>query len=377
VNVSSYISSLCYSVLRIEPYTSCSYSCIYCYAKWYRNTNTVKPQYNLISEFKKCILKLRELKLKTIPFRMATLIDPFQPIEDKYRISRYVLKLCLENNIPLILNTKSITYTQKVWFKLISELSNKGLLLLQVTIVTPSDNISRIIEPNAPTTSERLKAIEKTLSENIPVAIRYQPLIPGASDIDSVKDLFSQFKALNVRQVIVESIRCLEDDILFLKGMLENRWVYDLIWESYALKNEGEARLRRPPLKWRLETFKMIRDLSVKFNIDFATCKEGLFSLHTARNCCGIHLLDEEKYVLRPTLYEAWIIYRKTGKIPYYDEIIREFGGDKYIYGEKLRIYPKVLRDGLKAHEKRFMKILINEEITKRIASSLSTRGSI
>jgi len=308
---------------------------------------------------------------------MATLIDPFQPIEDKYRISRYVLKLCLENNIPLILNTKSITYTQKVWFKLISELSNKGLLLLQVTIVTPSDNISRIIEPNAPTTSERLKAIEKTLSENIPVAIRYQPLIPGASDIDSVKDLFSQFKALNVRQVIVESIRCLEDDILFLKGMLENRWVYDLIWESYALKNEGEARLRRPPLKWRLETFKMIRDLSVKFNIDFATCKEGLFSLHTARNCCGIHLLDEEKYVLRPTLYEAWIIYRKTGKIPYYDEIIREFGGDKYIYGEKLRIYPKVLRDGLKAHEKRFMKILINEEITKRIASSLSTRGSI
>ena len=332
----------------------------------------IRPQYGFVDEFKRCVLKLRELKLKTIPFRMATLVDPFQPIEDKYRVSRYVLKLCLENNIPLILNTKSIAYTWRTWFNLVSQLSNKELLLLQITIVTPNDSISRIVEPNTPTTSERLKAIEKTLNENIPVVIRYQPLIPGASDIDSVKDLFSQFKALGVKQVIVESIRCLEEDILFLKGVLEDREVYNLVWESYALRNEKEGRLRRPPLKWRLETFKMIRDLSVKFNIDFTTCKEGLFNLHTARNCCGIHLLNGEKYVLRHTLYEAWMIYRKTGKVPYYDEIINNYGGDKYIYGEKLKLYPKSLRDGLKAHENKLIKTLINEEFAKRIAPSLS-----
>jgi len=377
VNVSSYISSLCYSVLRVEPYTSCSYSCMYCYAKWYRNTDIVKPNYDFISEFKRCVLKLRELKLKTIPFRMATLVDPFQPAEYKYRVSRYVLKICLENSIPLILNTKSIAYTWKAWFKLISELSSKGLLLLQVTIVTPSDKISRVVEPNTPTTSERLKAIEKTLSENIPVVVRYQPLIPGASDTDSVRDLFSQFKALGVKQVIVESIRCLEDDILFLKGVLESRDVYDSVWESYALEDGVEGRLRRPPLKWRLEIFKTIRDLAERFNIDFATCKEGLFNLHTAKNCCGIHLMNEGKYVLRPTLYEAWIIYRKTGKLPYYDEIISKYEGEKYIYGEKLKAYPRALRRGLKAHEKKLIKILIDEKTAKHIAPSLSLRGGI
>ena len=36
INVSNHISSLCYSVLRFEPYRECEYKCLYCYARWYR-----------------------------------------------------------------------------------------------------------------------------------------------------------------------------------------------------------------------------------------------------------------------------------------------------------------------------------------------------
>ncbi|HID41649.1 MAG TPA: radical SAM protein, partial [Pyrodictium sp.] len=33
IKPSSYISSLCYSVLRLEPFTGCSFGCTYCYAR--------------------------------------------------------------------------------------------------------------------------------------------------------------------------------------------------------------------------------------------------------------------------------------------------------------------------------------------------------
>ncbi|KSW12127.1 hypothetical protein CF15_05000 [Pyrodictium occultum] len=36
IKPSSYISSLCYSVFRLEPFTGCVFDCLYCYARWYR-----------------------------------------------------------------------------------------------------------------------------------------------------------------------------------------------------------------------------------------------------------------------------------------------------------------------------------------------------
>jgi len=44
VGVSSIISPLCYSALRLEPYTQCPFSYLYCYARWYREEVEFKPR---------------------------------------------------------------------------------------------------------------------------------------------------------------------------------------------------------------------------------------------------------------------------------------------------------------------------------------------
>lgn len=46
-------------------------------------------------------------------------------------------------------------------------------------------------------------------------------------------------------------------------------------------------------------------------DIGFATCKEGLYGLHTAEDCCGLYLLGD--YAKRLTLYE---FYREALKRP-------------------------------------------------------------
>ena len=76
INVSNHISSLCYSVLRFEPYGECEYKCLYCYARWYRGGRV-----SSFRAFLKLARRVNEMKLKPIPVRLSTLVEPFQPVE--------------------------------------------------------------------------------------------------------------------------------------------------------------------------------------------------------------------------------------------------------------------------------------------------------
>ena len=102
INISNIISPLCYSLFRIEPFTTCSFNCIYCYARWYREDDSVKPRFRALNEFRVVARKLNERKLRTIPFRLSTLSDPFQPLESKVKIVRNILKIALEYELSLI-----------------------------------------------------------------------------------------------------------------------------------------------------------------------------------------------------------------------------------------------------------------------------------
>ena len=104
INVSSIISSLCYSIFRLEPYTTCTYNCRHCYGRWYRSVNTTNPtpQYDIVREFAKLARRLKKLKLGTIPFRMSTLIEPFQFLGREFKLSPKIMKIAFENKIPLI-----------------------------------------------------------------------------------------------------------------------------------------------------------------------------------------------------------------------------------------------------------------------------------
>ena len=126
IGPSPYISTLCYSVLKIEPYDFCSLNCIYCYADWYsRKTRRI------IREFEKIAKKLKKRNLKTIPFRLSTLTEPFQPIEQAKKLSLKILKISLKYSIPLIINTKSTIVMEDPWRSEILKLYDKSLVILR------------------------------------------------------------------------------------------------------------------------------------------------------------------------------------------------------------------------------------------------------
>ncbi|RLF21739.1 MAG: radical SAM protein [Thermoprotei archaeon] len=362
INVSDYISTMCYSVLRLEPYTSCENKCLYCYGRWYWTTNEVKPRFFILKLFRRIAEELSSKKLM-MPFRLATLSEPLQDIEKKVKISYGLMEIAMKYKMPIILSTKSTLITKEPWHSLILRLSDENLILVQMTLVTLDTELFKKIEPRAPPPEERINALETLASEGVPIAVRLQPLIPGYSDeADVVESMIRQVSASGVRHVILEYLRATKDDLMRLSYIIKNMKMN--VWTSYSIAEEG---LLKPSLRYRINKLREVRSICEKYKVRLFTCKEGLFHLDSYGDCCGIYMM--RNIMLRPTLREVWRVVMKRGRMSI-SEVVKELGGD-YMFGEKLSPLPRIIRKPMRNHEKRLIKCISDGARLRRITPLL------
>jgi len=373
INPSINVSPYCYSLLKAETYTTCAHACVYCFGRWYRvvSAGGNENAYIMLRNFERTLKFLSKKRLKTIPFRLSTLVDPFQPIEKEKGFSRRVLVLCRKYEVPLIINTKAPYFLTTDYLSILKALGDGGLVVVQISLSTLSDETAKKLEPYAPPPIKRLDAAEKLSGDNIPVVVRLQPFIPGITDWE-IKEIIEQTRYAGVKQIIVESLRDEIENLRFYEELAYDKSTYkDLnLWTSYSPSVEVPSKIVRPNSTWRLVSYKLVKELCDKYGLEFSTCKEGFYEYHTAKNCCGMHLMEGSKYALRPTLQEAWEYYRRHKKFPKFKELIDELG-EKYIFGEGLKRYPRPIRKGIKSHEKILREIL--DEQRDRISTLIPT----
>ncbi|HID80590.1 MAG TPA: radical SAM protein [Ignisphaera sp.] len=374
INVSNIVSSLCYSLIRLEPYNTCVHQCTYCYARWYRrneSNNVIVPRVKAVYEFRTYARKVYRIGLPPIPARLSTLVDPFIPHEELYRTSLTLLRIALEYEYPVIVNTKSALILKSPWIDVLEKLAEKDLLLLQLSISTLDNRVSRMIEPHAPAPELRLKVLQEFASRNIPVVVRLSPYIPRVSLYPSLKDFVEIVHEIGVKHVIVEALRLESSSI---KEFLQRFGLADVDVESYSLREVGGLRpLSRISLSARLREYIALQNALTKYSITFATCKEGLFALHTAKDCCGMYLF-KRSLALRPTLAEIYNIVRHCGPIPVdsVESVLRQLETQGYLCGSRITMYPKRIAKPFRYHEKKLLRVLRNPDILRHVAPSLN-----
>jgi len=358
VNPSINVSPYCYSILRVEPYSTCGHRCVYCFGRWYRVESAEGMELDAVKGFKRILKFLRKRSLRIMPFRLSTLVDPFQPIEEERRLSRHIMKLCLKYEAPLIINTKATLLLKDDLLSILRGLSDRGLVIVQVSLSTINAGFARILEPNAPQPIERLNMAEKLSGENVPVIVRLQPFIPGITDHE-VENIIRQSRYAGVKQIIVEALRDEIKNLKIYEKLAYSKAAYDDLsaWLPYSPSVELPSKIIRPGIEWRIKVYAGVKSLCDKHGLEFSTCKEGLYDYHTARNCCGIHHITDGKYALRPTLYEAWKYYGKRGEIPSFNELLTSLN-EAYIFGDEMKRYPRPLRKKMRSHEKILKEIL-------------------
>ena len=171
----------------INAYRGCEHGCIYCFARPTHAFHDLSPGLDFETKlFAKpdAARLLRETLAKPgykpAPIAMGTNTDPYQPIEDRYRITRRVLEVCLDVRHPVTITTKSARVLRDL--DLIAELAKLRLVAVGISVTSLDPKLSGLLEPRASAPAKRLAALGELVKARVPVHVSIAPVIPAITD---------------------------------------------------------------------------------------------------------------------------------------------------------------------------------------------------
>ncbi|MCD6254043.1 MAG: radical SAM protein [Thermotogae bacterium] len=165
----------------LNPYVGCAFACRYCYASFMIRFKNYKETWGNFVEIKLNAPQLLEKELgKKRPgtIEMSLVCDPYQPIEERYGLTRACLEVLLRFStvsryFPLSILTKSPLVLRDI--DLLKRLPN---VEIGFSIGTHDEAIRRLFEPKAPSLQARLQALKKLKEAGIRTYALVAPVLP-------------------------------------------------------------------------------------------------------------------------------------------------------------------------------------------------------
>jgi DNA repair photolyase len=171
----------------INPYRGCEHGCVYCFARPTHAYMGMSPGLDFEAKLfaKPDAARLLERELAKPGYEPRTIAigtntDPYQPIENQWRIMREVLEVLEAHNHPVGIVTKSALVTRDI--DILGRMAEKGLAKVALSVTTLDRKLARAMEPRAATPPKRLEAIRKLSEAGIPVSVMIGPVIPALND---------------------------------------------------------------------------------------------------------------------------------------------------------------------------------------------------
>ena len=173
----------------INPYRGCEHGCIYCFARPSHAYHDLSPgldfETKLFAKPDAPALLRAELGKKgyvVAPIAFGTNTDPYQPIEEQWRITRGCIEVLAEYDHPLTITTKSDRVTRDI--DLLAPMAAKGLAVVALSITSLQPKVAMTVEPRAPAPRRRLAAVRKLTDAGIPTYVSLAPVIPAITDME-------------------------------------------------------------------------------------------------------------------------------------------------------------------------------------------------
>jgi len=271
----------------LAPYTGCGHHCLYCYITSYiRNGFNPRPKVNFLNKLMRDIRKINP----ELPISIANSSDPYTPPEQKLRLTRKCLEILIPYGFKILLVTKSSLIVRDV------DILKKGNVAVSMTITTLNEKISKILEPNAPLPSERLKALKVLIENGIPCSVRIDPLIPFINyNIEELRKLVKELAKIGVKHIVSSTYKVKYDNLRRMLNKFPN--LTEKYRELYFEKGEIIHGYRYLPKKLRYDMLKTLASIVNDEGLSFAVCREGFTELNTGESCDGTHLIPIRKEV--------------------------------------------------------------------------------
>lgn len=165
----------------VNPYVGCQHSCSYCYARFMKRFTGHKEPWGEFVDVKVNapeLLRLEIKKKKPGKVWVSGVCDPYQPLEERYRLTRQCLEILAENNWPVIIQTRSSLVLRDIDILRRGKHFEAGF-----SVTTADDKIRKLFEPKAPTIKSRISALARMKRAGIKTYAMIAPMLPGAEGL--------------------------------------------------------------------------------------------------------------------------------------------------------------------------------------------------
>jgi len=172
-----------------EPYRGCQMRCEFCNTRspseWIGATpETFLRRVSVVRNAAEALA--RELADPSMAQRDERVLvigadaDPYQPAEERFEVTREMLKVCLDLRHPVILQTRQELILRDL--DVLEGLAEHGLVNVLVSMQTPVEGIRNKIEIGSSSVNERMRTMRMLTTKSVPVGLLLSPIMPELSD---------------------------------------------------------------------------------------------------------------------------------------------------------------------------------------------------
>lgn len=183
----------------INPYVGCPHGCKYCYASFMKRFTNHEEPWGEFIDIKRCEKEIDIKKLAGKRVFMSSVTDCYNELEEKYKITRNILKRLVECDCELNISTKSSLILRDL--DLLKRMNN---LCVSLSINTLDEKFKNDMD-NASSISSRLNILKELHENGIKTVLFMSPIFPYITDcigiIEKSKDYVDEywFENLNLR----------------------------------------------------------------------------------------------------------------------------------------------------------------------------------
>jgi len=164
-------------------YRGCTHGCIYCDSR--------SKCYGMDHDFEDIEVKRNAPELLEAALRKkrkkcmigtGSMCDPYLHIESELRYTRKCIEIIDKYGFGLSILTKSNRILRDL--DLLKSINQKSKCVVQMTLTTYDEKLSKIIEPNVSTTRERFEVLKIMRDNMIPTVVWLDPILPFINDTE-------------------------------------------------------------------------------------------------------------------------------------------------------------------------------------------------
>lgn len=187
-------------------YRGCTHGCIYCDSRslcyqMQHDFEDIEVKQNAPELLEQSLRRKR----KKCMIGTGSMCDPFMHCEEKLKLTHKCMEIIDRYGFGFSVMTKSDRILDEL--ELLESINEKAKCVLQMTLTTCDERLSRILEPNVCITKRRYEVLKIMQQKGIPTVVWLSPLLPYINDTEeNFKGLLDMCFDAGVRGIVCYGI---------------------------------------------------------------------------------------------------------------------------------------------------------------------------